>query len=74
MSPDSPTTAYYRTTCGSLYRVRTLPATRLQSARTLQARRSTHAPDFSSEYPTHPDEVARLVAIDSFVPTIAPCP
>ncbi len=72
MSPASPTTAYYRARCGSLYRVRTLPAPRLQPARTLQARRSTHAPDFSPEYPTHPDEVARLVAIGSFVP--APCP
>ena len=73
MTPDNPTTtAYYRASCGSLYRVRTLPATRLQPARTLQARRSTHAPDFSPEYPTHPDEVARLVAIGSFVP--APCP
>ena len=61
MSPDIPITAYYRARCGSLYRVRTL-----------QARRSTHAPDFSPEYPTHPDEVARLVAIGSFVPT--PCP
>ena len=72
MSPDSPTTAYYRARCGSLYRVRTLPATRLQPTRTLQARRSIHAPDFSPEYPTHPVEVARLVAIGSFVP--APCP
>lgn len=68
MSPGSPTTAYYRARCDSLYRVRTLPATRLQ------ARRSIHAPDFSPEYPTHPDEVARLVAIGSFVPTAAPCP
>ena len=72
MSPNSPTTTYYRARCGSLYRVRTLRATRLQPARTLQARRSIHAPDFSPEYPTHPDEVARLVAIGSFVP--APCP
>ena len=72
MSPDNSTTSYYRARCGSLYRVRTLPATRLQPARTLQARRSTHAPDFSPEYPTHTDEVARLVAIGSFVP--APCP
>ena len=74
MSPDSPTTAYYRARCGSLYRVRTLRGNRLQPARTLQARRSTHAPDFSPEYPTHPDEVARQVAIGSFVPTAAPCP
>ena len=72
MSPASPTIAYYYARCGSLYRVRTLPASRQQPARTLQARRSTHAPDFSPEYPTHPDEVARLVAIGSFVP--APCP
>ena len=72
MNPDSPTTAYYRARCGSLYRVRTLRGTRLQPARVLQARRSTHAPNFSPEYPTHPDEVARLVAIGFFVP--APCP
>ena len=72
MSPDNSTTAYYRARYGSFYRVRTLPATRLQPARVLQARRSTHAPDFSPEYPIHPDEVARLVAIGSFVP--APCP
>ena len=74
MSPNSPTTTYYRARCGSLYRVSTLPATRLQPARTLQARRSTHTHDFSPEYPTHPDEVARLVVIGSFVPTVAPCP
>ena len=74
MSPASPTTAYYRARCGGLYRVRTLPATRQQPTRTLQARRSTYAPDFSPEYPTHPDEVGRLVAIGSFVPTAALCP
>ena len=67
MNPDSPTTAYYRARCGSLY-----SAPCAAPACTLQARRSTHAPDFSPEYPTHPDEVARLVAIGSFVP--APCP
>ena len=39
MTPDTPTTAYYRTRCGSLYRVRPLPASRQQPARTLQARR-----------------------------------
>ena len=63
-------TAHYRARCGRTYRVRSLVATR--HARVLQAHRSTHAPDFSPEYPTHPSEVARLVAISFFVP--APCP
>ncbi len=75
MSPASSTTAHYRAHCGRLYRVRTLPATRQQPARTLQGRRRIHAPDFSPEYSTHPNEVARLVAIGFFVPTAAvPCP
>lgn len=70
-----PSTTYYRATCGSLYRVRTTAASRHQPARTLQSRQSTHATIFGPEYPTHPEEVARLVAIGSFVLTTAPpCP
>ncbi|MFC6223932.1 hypothetical protein ACFP2F_11830 [Hymenobacter artigasi] len=61
MNPDNSNTAYYRASCGSLYRVRTL-----------QARRRTHASNFSPEYATHPDEVARLVAIGYFVPALCP--
>ena len=72
------TARYYRATCGSLYRVietaaRTATKTsRAIAAITMQARRSTHAPEFSPAYPTHSAEVARLVAIGSFVEV--PCP
>lgn len=68
------TIRYYRATCGSLYRVTTTPATRTRPASCLQARRSPHARVFSPEYPTHPAEVAHLVAIGSFVevPTTPP--
>ena len=65
-------TRYYRATCGSLYRVRTTPASSHRPATCLQARRSPHARLFSPEYPTHPAEVARLVAIGSFIEV--PCP
>jgi hypothetical protein len=68
-------TAYYRATCGSTYRVRTLAATRHAPACVMQARRSTYAPDFSPEYQTTAAEVARLMAIGSFTLTTAPpCP
>lgn len=58
---------YYRATCGSLYRVTTTPASRSRAATCVQARRSPHARLFSPEYPTHPAEVARLIAIGSFI-------
>lgn len=63
---------YYRATCGSLYRVTTTPASRTRTATCMQARRSPHARLFSPEYPTHPAEVARLIAIGSFIEV--PCP
>ncbi len=66
------TIVYYRATCGSLYRVTTTPATRLRRATVMQARRSVHARLFSPPYETSAAEVARLVAIGSFVEV--PCP
>ncbi|UYZ64900.1 hypothetical protein [Hymenobacter weizhouensis] len=68
-------TRYYRSiTCGSLYRVRTSPATRAQPAGTWQARRSVRCPEagFSPEYPTTPAEVARLVDLGLFLEVPAP--
>ena len=66
------TIAYYRASCGSLYRVTTTPATRSRSTTTMQARRSVHAKLFSPEYRTTEAEVARLVADGLFVPIPAP--
>ena len=63
---------YYRASCGSLYRVTTTPASRHRPATCRQARRSPHARLFSPEYSTHPAEVARLVAIGSFVEVPGP--
>ncbi|HEX8429178.1 hypothetical protein [Hymenobacter sp.] len=64
--------AYYRALCGSLYRVTTTASTRSTPASTRQARRSLYAADFGPEYATHPEEVARLIRIGSFVPEPAP--
>ncbi|MBD2768445.1 hypothetical protein IC235_11145 [Hymenobacter sp. BT664] len=66
------TTRYYRATCGSLYRVRQVPATRQLGAHTMQARHSPSAVEFSPEYPTTTAEVARLVSVGSFFEV--PCP
>ncbi len=66
------TTTYYRDTCGSIYRVTHTPSARQQPARTMQARRSTYATEFSLEYETTAAEVARLVSIGSFVQVPAP--
>jgi hypothetical protein len=66
------TTRYYRATCGSPYRVRTLAASRQYPARPLQARRSQYAQAFSPEYQTHPAEVARLVSLGSFLEVSCP--
>lgn len=68
----STTTRYYRATCGSLYRVTNTPASRNSPASITQARRSTYATTFSPAYPTTLAEVARLVAIGSFVEVPAP--
>ena len=72
------TTRYYRATCGSLYRVTHTPArpatktSKATAASTIQARRSIYATTFSPAYPTTTEEVARLVAIGSFVQVPAP--
>lgn len=72
------TTTYYRARCGSTYRVTQTPArlatktSKAQPESTLQARRSSYATEFSPAYPTTTEEVARLVAIGSFVQVPAP--
>ncbi|GAB2712587.1 hypothetical protein GCM10011495_06820 [Hymenobacter frigidus] len=72
------TTTYYRARCGSLYRVTHTPAraatktSKATAASTIQARRSIYATEFSPAYPTTTEEVARLVAIGSFVQVPAP--
>ena len=72
------TTTYYRARCGSTYRVTHTPArpatktSKATAASTTQARRSTYATTFSPTYPTTTEEVARLVAIGSFVQVPAP--
>ena len=72
------TTTYYRARCGSLYRVTHTPArpatktSKATAASTIQARCSTYAITFSPAYPTTTEEVARLVAIGSFVQVPAP--
>ena len=72
------TTTYYRARCGSLYCVTHTPArpatktSKATAASTIQARRSTYATIFSPAYPTTTEEVARLVAIGSFVQVPAP--
>ena len=72
------TTTYYRARCGSTYRVTHTPArpatktSKATAASTIQARRSTYAATFSPAYPTTTEEVARLVAISSFVQVPAP--
>lgn len=65
------TTRYYRATCGGIYRVTTTPSAR-QHARTTQTRRCPSDTEFSSEYETTTAEVARLVAVGSFVQVPAP--
>ncbi len=72
------TTTYYRARCGSLYRVTHTSAraatktSKATAATTMQARRSIHATTFSPGYPTEPAEIARLVAIGSFLEVPAP--
>ena len=76
------TTTYYRARCGSLYCVTHTPArpatktSKATAANTIQARRSIYATTFRrplrGSYPTESAEVARLVAIGSFIEVPAP--
>jgi hypothetical protein len=54
--------SYYRSRCGSTYRIRVLTDNAQYPGRVLQARCSAHAVAFGPEYATHLAEVNRLLA------------
>ena len=61
------TIRYYRAGCGSIYRVTTTEATGKNPAKCMQARKGPRCRTFSPEYPTTAEEVAQLVAFQSFI-------
>ncbi|NVO30253.1 hypothetical protein [Hymenobacter lapidiphilus] len=66
------TIRYYRASCGSIYRVTTTEATGRNPANYRQARKGPKCSVFSPEYPTSAEEVAKLVAFQSFIEIPAP--
>ena len=53
---------YYRSRCGSTYRIRYFAATREFSSRVLQSRCSKYTIEFGPEYPTHQASVKHLLS------------
>ncbi|MFD2787382.1 hypothetical protein [Hymenobacter rubripertinctus] len=66
------TIRYYRASCGSIYRVTTTEATSRNPANYMQARKGPKCNVFSPEYHTSAEEVAKLVAFQSFIEIPAP--
>ena len=58
---------YYRSRCGSAYRIRVMAATSEMPSRVLQARCSSYSTVFGPEYLTHPEKINRLIAIGFLV-------
>ena len=54
--------SYYRSRCGSIYRIRVIVATTERSSRTLQSRCSMYSAGFGPEYPAHLASVKYLLS------------